>query len=340
MTDDDRDRSQSFDDDRREHRRHGVLINVRLRDEQRLRELYATDLSNGGIFVATRSELPLGQRLEVALVHPLTDATLTIECEVANVRRDEDGAVRGCGLRFTAFDETIREELSLFVEGVIELEPDEDLEIVEEPEGARPPPLPTDATDRKVRAHGLFLQGKLLVREGNLVGAAHVLARATESDPDNEQLWEALREVEARIRAEGAGRRPVTPEPEESVDVDLDGLSDDDVEEPEVEWEEPVLYLEEPAALETEDRRKATMLFDAARDCYGTGEVDDAVAYLKKSIGADATFVPAYCALATIVADEQGDLERAVFLCNKALEIDPSNAKARATLARIEPSSS
>jgi len=75
-----------LEENRRAHRRHGVLINVRVKDEEKLRDLYATDLSDGGLFVATRSAMPVGQKLDVVLVHPLTEKTLQIECEVANAR--------------------------------------------------------------------------------------------------------------------------------------------------------------------------------------------------------------------------------------------------------------
>ena len=45
MTQDDRPPAALLEENRREHQRHGVLINVRVRDEKKLRDLYATVLA-------------------------------------------------------------------------------------------------------------------------------------------------------------------------------------------------------------------------------------------------------------------------------------------------------
>lgn len=310
-------------ENRREHRRHGVLINVRVQDETRLKKLHATDLSKGGMFLATRSEMEVGQSLAVALVHPLTEATFEIECAIANARKGEDGAVVGYGLRFVTFDERVREELSLFVEGVVELEAEEDLEIIED--DAKPPPLPPDA---KERARGLVAQGKQLAREGNLVGAAHVLSRATALAPADEEAWEALGKVEGRLSK--SPRRSAPPEEDLAVDIEVG-----EFDEPDVEWGTPEVVLDEPAAFEPADRRKAKLLFEAALDCHATGDIDDAIGYLERSLGSDPAFVPSYWALAKIVASAKGDTERGVFLCTRALELEPKNEMVLAVLDTI-----
>ncbi len=340
----------SMTSERRKHERHCVLIKVALRDEQRFRHLYATNLSRGGLFLSTKNSLPVGQEVIVRLIHPLTGAAFEVKAQVANIRRAQDESVRGCGLKFTAFDETIQRQLFRFVKGVLEPEPDPE---PEHPEAKGEPveditSPPDDASSNTLRAHAMLLRGLALAREGNLIGAAHLLARATSLDPTEETLWSTLRDVEGQLEAAAKAQeakeddqgepRPTVPVetssslPEEDVVLSLtdDMVIDQDKGEPEV------LELEEPAVLEPTDRRKAKLLYEAAKDCYGTGEIDDAINYLEKSLGSDPSFAPTYYALAGILAEERDELERGLFLCRKAVDLDPDNQEYHEALQSLE----
>lgn len=308
----------TFDENRRKHRRHDVHINVELQDESQLKSLYATDLSRGGLFLATRSEMKVGQKLDLVLEHPLTEENFAIESEVVNVRHDDAGAVKGYGLSFLSFDEERREALLLFVEGVVELEPElDDLELIEdveevEPPKPPPPPPPPPAAKKPERAAELVERGRKLAGEGNLTAAAHVLSRATSLEPTNEKIWAFLREVEGQLEAQR--QQPA----EEDVEIDVD-LS-------EVEASPP----------ESTERRKSKLLFESAREVFDPNDVEDAVYYLEKAIAADETFLPSYFALVMIMMENTGDLAEAARLCRRVLELAPKNKKARSLLETIE----
>lgn len=301
--------SRTFEKNRREHKREDVLIKVHLGDEKDARAVYATDLSKGGLFVATKSKLGVGQALDVTLVHPLTHATLKMACKVANERTDGQGRLRGYGLKFTAFSKGVQAELELFVEGVVALDPDEEIELVEVSDKApppAPPPAPAKALKRS-KTQKLIRQAKELLDEGNLVGAVHVLSRATAIDPKDEAVWAALREIEGRIKLKDAA------EDELAIEVDLS-------------------ELEEPAPVEKTDQRKCKLLYEAARDCYSTKEVDAAIDYLHGALEANPSFVPARCALAQILLEEKDDRAGAVDQCKKVLKAEPKNDRALALL--------
>lgn len=329
----------SMSDERRKDERHVVLVKVAVRDEQRLRTLYATNLSQGGLFLATRTALPLGQEVRLRLVHPLTQATFEVSAEVANVRRSEEGGVQGCGLKFSTFDEDFKEDLFLFVEGVVDIEEDEEeIEFDVDMESDEPiPEAPSEATPEKAQAYALLLKSLVLENEGNIVGAAHLLARATSIDPTEDALWTALKRVEAKLENEAASlAAPETGATEEfESEKETLPVSDEPLQASSQE-RESVLELDETSALEPADRRKSRLLFEAARDCYRTQDVDDAINYLEHSIGADPTYAPPHYALAGMLAEERNDVKRSLFLCRKALELDPDNEVYQEALASLE----
>jgi uncharacterized protein (TIGR02266 family) len=298
--------------ERRAHKRHDVLVRVAIRDAERLRSMFATDLSRGGIFLATRHAFPIGRALAVKLVHPVTEAELEVDAEVVNVRRNADGSVRGCGLRFTSFDEAIQKRIARFVEGVV-APPDEARPAAAAPSlGAALPELPPDAPEEKARARALMRRGLVLATEGNAIGAAHLLARATSLDPGEEHLWDLLHRIEPQVVA--ATRALAADEgadEQEAVSAGDGG---------------------EPSVLEPAARRKARLLFEAARSCYDLKDVDGTVAFLQRTIVADPTHAAAYYALAGVFTEERHAPDKGVELCRKAVELDPGNAEYRETL--------
>lgn len=303
-------------EERRAHGRHLVKLRVAVKDAGTLRELHATDLSKGGIFVASRRALPIGERVSVKLVHPVTAEVFEIDAVVANVRCTRGGDVQGCGLRFEPFDDEARADLLAFVEGVVE------------PEAASEPPNPeaeeladdlpeapaSDASAEALRAHALMLRGLTLSRTGNLVGAAHLLVRAVSLAPEEEGLWKVLRQLEARLEAaaEGRGGRPVSRVPGEA-----DGAT-------------------RKRASAHPGARKARLLFDEARSRYQEGDFAGATERLEAALEADPDHAPALYALAGLLAERGDDLGRALELCRRAALLDPDNADYRDALRSLE----
>ena len=316
----------SMSDERRIDERHVVLIKVALRDEQRLRHLYATNLSKGGLFLATKSSLPLGQEVLLRLVHPISGADYEVAAEVVNVRRDPDGDVKGCGLRFKTFDDDVKEDLFLFVEGVVDL--DDELEEDDEEE------VEIDVEETPTaqqKALALLQKSLALEAEGNLVGAAHLLARATSIAPTEDSLWTNLRRIESQLEASTEPReRTALDEASGKTTVPVD------VSATEPPRDSGVVELDETDAHEPADRRKARLMFEAARDCYRTQDVQDAINYLERALGSDPTYAPPYYALAGMLAEEGGDIERCIFLCRKAVELDPDNEVYEEALQSLE----
>ncbi len=315
-------------DERRAHKRHLVKLRVAVRDEGKLRELHATDLSRGGLFVATPRALPVGERVGVKLVHPLSGEVFEIDAVVANVRCARGGEVQGCGLRFELFDDEARGALSRFVAGVLDPDVDEaDAEAPtgeppESPEGedAREAP-PSAATTEALRAHALMLRGLALSRQGNLVGAAHLLVRAVSLAPEEEALWKVLRQLEARLEAAAAEREGGAPRRPSGPDASAGGDRPDG---------SPARPSSHPGA------RKARLLFDEARRLYQAGDFDGAAESLERAIEADPDHGPALYALAGLLAEHGDELPRALDLCRRAVALDPENVDYRDALRSLE----
>lgn len=80
---------------------------------------YGTEISTGGMFLATNEPLPPGRELRVRLVLPETLTEITIPARVVHSRSpneaDADGLPAGMGVRFVSLDASTRAQLEGFV---------------------------------------------------------------------------------------------------------------------------------------------------------------------------------------------------------------------------------
>ena len=85
---------------------------------------YGTEISTGGMFLATNEPLPAGRELRVRLVLPETPTEITLQARVVHSRSlaeaDAAGLPAGMGVRFVALDASARAELEGFVADRIE----------------------------------------------------------------------------------------------------------------------------------------------------------------------------------------------------------------------------
>jgi len=309
-------------DERRAHSRHLVLLKVAIKDETALRNLHATNLSKGGMFVATRKPLPMGRSVKVRLVHPVSEATLEVSAEVVNCRKGKDGEVSGCGLKFEAFDDDARQALAHFVDGVVEPRTAETPAAVAEASADEGAPASGGENEDKLRAHALMLRGMSLAHSGNLVGAAHLLARAVSLDPEEEELWQALRKLEGRLESAASERASASADP-----------SAPDGEPAQVEAS---VKRSEPAVLDSPERRKAKLFFEIAKKSYVSADFDGAVAWLEKAVDLDPEHAPALYALAGLITERGEEIPRALELCRRATTLDPDNEDYQNALESLE----
>ncbi len=86
---------------------------VRLKDVNRLREVYTRDISDGGLFVSTPLVRPLGSEVALVVVHPSSDEEFELTGTVARI---QEGPPKGMGIRLTQFKAEEREAFARFIE--------------------------------------------------------------------------------------------------------------------------------------------------------------------------------------------------------------------------------
>lgn len=97
-------------------------VSVRAQDRADLRELWARDISKGGVFVETRSPPPPGTHLEVQLETPAGSMILrgTVVHVLTEAMAVGFGGRPGVGIQFTDLDTGTREAIQAYVEGLAE----------------------------------------------------------------------------------------------------------------------------------------------------------------------------------------------------------------------------
>ena len=102
----------------RQHTRFPIELAVRVRctSWDDYLDLYTTNLSRGGVFVATRMSAPIGTEVLVALSLP-NGTTLELPAEVVHVaaEADADGRPPGMGLMFSHLDDETKQALEAMV---------------------------------------------------------------------------------------------------------------------------------------------------------------------------------------------------------------------------------
>jgi type IV pilus assembly protein PilZ len=101
---------------RRRYARYTAVLRVSVQTVDELFDLFARDVSKGGMFIETSTELAVGQPVIINVHHPERDDTLLLD---AVVRRVQRRPTPGVGVEFVRMDKERREEFMEFVRGGI-----------------------------------------------------------------------------------------------------------------------------------------------------------------------------------------------------------------------------
>jgi uncharacterized protein (TIGR02266 family) len=112
---------ESVEPVRRRFARHTAVLRVRVQTVDELFDLFARDVSKGGMFIETEAPLALGQPVMVNVHHPERSDTLLLD---AVVRRIPRRPARGVGVEFVRMDHERRDEFMEFVRGGIVVDDD------------------------------------------------------------------------------------------------------------------------------------------------------------------------------------------------------------------------
>lgn len=104
---------------RRKYPRSTVTLQVRVNTLDELEVLFTDNISNGGMFVRTALELPIGAAVKLGIVHPKTGEQYQL---TGLVRWRGTAPTPGLGLEFTNMNEERRVEFSQFVSSEIPVE--------------------------------------------------------------------------------------------------------------------------------------------------------------------------------------------------------------------------
>ncbi len=78
--------------------RRGLRLALRVKDRDQLRSLYTRNVSQSGMFISTTEPMPQGTKLELSVIHPVTDRSFPLQGEVRWICDEGDEADRGMGL--------------------------------------------------------------------------------------------------------------------------------------------------------------------------------------------------------------------------------------------------
>ena len=104
--------------ERRAFTRTTASFMVRFRTRERLEHFIANNVSQGGMFLRTPVLRPIGERVQVVIIHPETDRDFEIEAEVAHT--NEHGTPenpKGMGLKFHELRPETKTALDAFIKG-------------------------------------------------------------------------------------------------------------------------------------------------------------------------------------------------------------------------------
>jgi len=101
---------------RRNQPRKAACFLLRMKDVSQLQKFYTRDISQGGCFINTPQVKPLGEDVEIVLIHPDTDEEFHIPGRVARCVAEGPEATHGMGINFVSMDQLRRVDLSLFIE--------------------------------------------------------------------------------------------------------------------------------------------------------------------------------------------------------------------------------
>ena len=99
---------------RRRHGRHVATFKIRPRSLARLHEMYTRDISRNGMFIVTDQLIPVGEKINVDVVHPDTHEKFVLVCVVRRAMRDPGRT--GLGVEFVDMDDDRRALFQHFIE--------------------------------------------------------------------------------------------------------------------------------------------------------------------------------------------------------------------------------
>ena len=76
---------------------------------------WATDISQGGMFINALDPLPIGSEVKLLIQMPTMEFPLALAGRVARVVRPEDGGVPGMGIEFEGLDASRRDQIASLV---------------------------------------------------------------------------------------------------------------------------------------------------------------------------------------------------------------------------------
>jgi c-di-GMP-binding flagellar brake protein YcgR len=104
--------------ERRKTGRTAEVFVVRFKEGKKFEEFITKNMGTGGMFLSTPISKSLGEKVQVVIVHPVTDRTFEMEAEIVRVEGDSTSQKRmGMALHFLGMDETKEKELQEFFQG-------------------------------------------------------------------------------------------------------------------------------------------------------------------------------------------------------------------------------
>lgn len=92
-------------DERRKHQRFSTHIRLKFPDVATFKGSYASDISQGGIFIPTTNPKPVGTKISLSLVHPQTQEEVQMAGEIVRVITEQEAQQNkdltpGMGIKF------------------------------------------------------------------------------------------------------------------------------------------------------------------------------------------------------------------------------------------------
>jgi uncharacterized protein (TIGR02266 family) len=187
----------------RENTRYPVELAVRVRCEtwSDYLDLYTTNLSSGGVFVASKVSAPIGTELAVQLSLP-NGTAIELRAEVVHLTGEEElaqGRPQGMGLMFLALDDETRRA----VEAMVTVARFTTRNAPPAPPAAEPPPAaaPSEETTHARKARfGDVVEQSLFNELARLVALAPHEQLGVEKDASRDEIDQAYRRLAERYQ--------------------------------------------------------------------------------------------------------------------------------------------
>ncbi len=104
--------------DRRKHPRVMKSLRIKFPSLKVLQEDYSQDISSGGMFIQSKAPRPVGEEIQVVLVHPETKQELKLKGEVVRTAHEdpkEPVSVSGMGIKFINLDKKKQKAIDKFL---------------------------------------------------------------------------------------------------------------------------------------------------------------------------------------------------------------------------------